>query len=277
MESGHAKPGMHDRFAERFHQLSNRDVFLAVARLLDAMQSALADGGRIEIRRFGSFSVSRVPARSGRNPRTGEAVSVPAKCLPDFKPQRIARRRDASVSSGHGDRCRQRARHAGSDRARCHRLMRVIWRITTSRFAASAFDGEGARLYGGRRNPKGWPMIYTAESQSLALLELMVQDDPLRANYVRIPAQVPVDLPETKVDAETLPADWRTIDARGALQEIGRAWLDSGRTTVLSVPSAMVPAERNDLLNPRHPDFTRVQIGIPLSLEVDTRLLHNLA
>jgi len=120
-------------------------------------------------------------------------------------------------------------------------------------------------------------MIYTAESQSLALLELMVQDDPLRTNYVRIPAQVPVDLPETKVDAETLPADWRTIGARDALQEIGRAWLDSGRTTVLSVPSAVVPAERNDLLNPRHPDVTRVQIGVPLSLEVDTRLLRNLA
>ena len=155
--------------------------------------------------------------------------------------------------------------------------MRIVWRITTARFAASAFSGEGARLYGGRWNPKGWPVIYTAESQSLALLELMVQDDPLRANYVLIPAQLPTDLPESRTDAEALPAQWRTMGARGALQEIGRAWLDSGRTAVLSVPSAVVPAERNYLLNPRHPDFNRIQIGAPLSLEVDTRLLRNLA
>ena len=155
--------------------------------------------------------------------------------------------------------------------------MPVAWRITTARFAASGFSGEGARLYGGRWNPKGWPMIYTAESQSLALLELMVQDDPLRAHYVLIPAELPVDLPETRVDADSLPANWRTIGARSALQEIGRAWLDSGRTAVLSVPSAVVPAERTYLLTPRHPDFTRIQIGAPLSLEVDTRLLRNLA
>ncbi|ENO78985.1 hypothetical protein B447_13449 [Thauera sp. 27] len=155
--------------------------------------------------------------------------------------------------------------------------MRIVWRITTARFAASAFSGEGARLYGGRWNPKGWPMIYTAESQSLDLLELMVQDDPLRANYVLIPAQLPADLPETRVDTESLPSEWRTIGARSSLQEIGRTWIDSGETVVLSVPSAVVPAERNYLLNPRHPNFTRIQIGAPLSLEVDTRLLRNLA
>ncbi len=155
--------------------------------------------------------------------------------------------------------------------------MRIVWRITTARFAASAFSGEGARLYGGRWNPKGWPMIYTAESQSLDLLELMVQDDPLRANYVLIPAQLPADLPETRVDTESLPSEWRTIGARSSLQEIGRTWIDSGETAVLSVPSAVVPAERNYLLNPRHPNFTRIQIGAPLSLEVDTRLLRNLA
>ncbi|CAM5525301.1 RES family NAD+ phosphorylase [Thauera mechernichensis] len=155
--------------------------------------------------------------------------------------------------------------------------MRIVWRITTARFAASAFSGEGARLYGGRWNPKGWPMIYTAESQSLDLLELMVQDDPLRANYVLIPAQLPADLPETRVDTESLPSEWRTIGARSSLQEIGRTWIDSGETVVLSVPSAVVPAERNYLLNPRHPNFTRIQIGAPLSLEVNTRLLRNLA
>lgn len=83
----------------------------------------------------------------------------------------------------------------------------------------------------------------------------MVQDAPLRANYVLIPAQLPDDLPVTSVEAEDLPADWRTLGARSVLQEIGRIWLDEGRTAVMSVPSVVVPAERNYLLNPAHPDF----------------------
>ena len=139
--------------------------------------------------------------------------------------------------------------------------MRTVWRITTARFAQSAFHGEGARLYGGRWNPKGWEVVYTAESQSLALLELMVQDDPLRAHYVLIPAQLPADLPETRIDVDQLPNDWRTIGARDVLQARGLVWLESGQTAVLNVPSAVVPAERNYLLNPHHPDFSHIVIG----------------
>ncbi|MDD3354921.1 RES family NAD+ phosphorylase [Zoogloea sp.] len=154
--------------------------------------------------------------------------------------------------------------------------MRTVWRITTGRFAQSAFSGEGARLYGGRWNPKGWEVVYTAESQSLALLELMVQDDPLRAHYVLIPAQLPADLPETRIDVDQLPDDWRTLGARDVLQAKGLAWLEGGQAAVLNVPSAVVPAERSYLLNPRHPDFARIMIGEPQSLQTDTRLLRNL-
>lgn len=155
-------------------------------------------------------------------------------------------------------------------------MRRTVWRITTARFAQTAFSGEGARLYGGRWNPKGWEVVYTAESQSLALLELMVQDDPLRAHYVLIPAQLPADLPETRIDVNQLPDDWRTINARDVLQALGLAWLEGGQTAVLNVPSAVVPAERNLLINPRHPDFSRIVIGKAQSLQTDTRLLRNL-
>ncbi len=150
--------------------------------------------------------------------------------------------------------------------------MRTVWRITTARYAQPSFNGEGARLYGGRWNPKGWEVVYTAESQSLALLELMVQDDPLRAHYVLIPAQLPADLPQTRIDIDQLPDDWRIIGARDALQAKGLAWLEEGQTAVLNVPSAVVPAERNYLLNPRHPDFARIMIGAPQPLQTDTRL-----
>lgn len=154
--------------------------------------------------------------------------------------------------------------------------MRTVWRITTARFAQTAFSGEGARLYGGRWNPKGWEVVYTAESQSLALLELMVQDAPLRAHYVLIPAQLPANLPEMRIEVDQLPQDWRNIDARDALQALGLAWLEGGQTALLNVPSAVVPAERNLLINPRHPDFSRIVIGEVQSLQTDTRLLSNI-
>ncbi|MCO5112372.1 MAG: RES family NAD+ phosphorylase [Burkholderiaceae bacterium] len=155
-------------------------------------------------------------------------------------------------------------------------MAQTVWRITTARFAATAFSGEGARLYGGRWNPKGWEVVYTAQSQSLALLELMVQDDPLRAHYVLVPAQLPAGLPEIRIETAQLPDGWRTLGGRGALQAMGQAWLQEGKAAVLNVPSAVLPAERNILLNPRHPDFARIAMGTPESLQTDTRLLRNL-
>lgn len=151
--------------------------------------------------------------------------------------------------------------------------MRTVWRITTARFAHTAFSGEGARLYGGRWNPKGYLLVYTAESQSLALLEMMVQDNPLQAHYVLIPAHLPADLPETRIDIDQLPDNWRLQGTRDTLQARGKAWLEGAQTAVLNVPSAVVPAERNILINPRHPDFARIVIGEPQTLQTDIRLL----
>lgn len=152
----------------------------------------------------------------------------------------------------------------------------TVWRITTARFADSAFSGEGASMYGGRWNPKGYKLVYTAQSQSLALLELLVQDDPLHANYVLIPAYLPVDLPQTRIEAKQLPEHWRTAGEREVLQTLGKNWLQEGNSAVLVVPSAVVPGERNFLLNPAHADFCRIQTGSAQSLQTDTRLLRNL-
>src|SRR6185369_15163362 len=79
------------RLAERFSQLTQRDTEFAVKTILDAMTDALARGHRIEIRGFGSFSVSRRPPRIGRNPRSGESVQVPEKRVPHFKPGKALR------------------------------------------------------------------------------------------------------------------------------------------------------------------------------------------
>ena len=79
------------RLAERFGQLTQRDAELAVKTILDAMSDALAKGHRIEIRGFGSFSISRRPPRMGRNPRSGEQVQIPEKLVPHFKPGKALR------------------------------------------------------------------------------------------------------------------------------------------------------------------------------------------
>ncbi len=73
--------------------LGPRDVELAVGTLLDQMSQTLAHGERIEIRGFGSFSLSYHPPRTGRNPATGEAVDVQARYVPRFRPGKELRKR----------------------------------------------------------------------------------------------------------------------------------------------------------------------------------------
>jgi RES domain-containing protein len=151
--------------------------------------------------------------------------------------------------------------------------MLIVWRITTARFARYAFSGEGARLYGGRWSPKGVPVVYTAANQSLAMLEMLVQDQPLRARYVMIEAGIPSTVRIERVSIDDLPSDWRELGARQKLQAIGAAWARKQKAAVLAVPSAIVPRESNYLLNPLHPGFKRITISKPSTVETDLRLI----
>ena len=81
-------------------QLAYRDVELAVKGLLDCMAIALAEGKRIEVRGFGSFSLHYRASRVGRNPKTGEAVVVPDKRVPHFKPGKELRERVDNANTG---------------------------------------------------------------------------------------------------------------------------------------------------------------------------------
>ncbi len=75
-----------EALASRFNQLTHRDAEYAIKTILDAMGDALVRGHRIEIRGFGSFTVTHRPPRIGRNPRSGESVAIPEKRVPHFKP-----------------------------------------------------------------------------------------------------------------------------------------------------------------------------------------------
>ncbi|BAP54333.1 integration host factor subunit beta [Thioploca ingrica] len=82
-----------ESIAQKQTQLAQKDIDLAVKTLLEHMAQSLADGERIEIRGFGSFSLHYRPPRVGRNPKTGDAVSLPAKYVPHFKPGKELRDR----------------------------------------------------------------------------------------------------------------------------------------------------------------------------------------
>ena len=82
-----------EALSARQQHLAANDVELAVKNLLEQMTHALSNGERIEIRGFGSFSLHFRPPRMGRNPKTGDAVALPGKHVPHFKPGKELRER----------------------------------------------------------------------------------------------------------------------------------------------------------------------------------------
>ncbi len=79
------KRGIIEELLARHHNFSHRQSETIVNAMFDAMTKVLAGGNRIEIRGFGSFDVKDRRARQGRNPKTGEIVSVDAKRIPFFR------------------------------------------------------------------------------------------------------------------------------------------------------------------------------------------------
>ncbi len=138
----------------------------------------------------------------------------------------------------------------------------TVWRLLASRHADDAFDGEGARRYGGRWNHSGTPMVYASSSLSLAALELFVHLEPENAplDLVAIAASLPAGMVIPELTVSELPEGWRSFPATEGLREIGTAWAQSAESLALWVPSAVIPSERNLLLNPRHADSDRIRV-----------------
>jgi RES domain-containing protein len=149
-----------------------------------------------------------------------------------------------------------------------------VWRLCKAEHAATAFSGEGALLYAGRWHHAGTPVIYTAESRSLAVLEQLVHlaRSRLPPNFVCFGVDVPDELAVVEVPLAELPAGWRSHPGPLELRDLGTKWAQSNASVCLAVPSAVVPAERNFLLNPRHPDFARLALGAPEPFALDERL-----
>jgi len=148
----------------------------------------------------------------------------------------------------------------------------TVWRLCKRRHAA--LDGEGARLAGGRWNSRGTAVVYASETLSLAALELLAHCDPalLPDDLVAIPIEIPEGLSARRIDAASLTRAWRLFPAPESLAQLGDAWARGLGSAVLSVPSAIVPGERNFLLNPAHPEFRKIRAGRPEKFALDARL-----
>lgn len=150
----------------------------------------------------------------------------------------------------------------------------TAWRIVKAAHVAEAFSGEGAFLYAGRWHSAGTRVVYTAESASLATLEILVH---LRGKS-RLPAYhlVPCSFSPAlvgDVDVKRLALNWFAPLSPPSLRAHGDSWARDRLTAVLKVPSAITQSEFNYLLNPEHPDFASIEIGDPRPFRLDLRLL----
>jgi len=117
-------------------------------------------------------------------------------------------------------------------------------------------------------------VVYTAESRSLASLEILVNaEDTTLLTAIRWVA-IPVEIDELLTHIpRRLPGDWWRVPPPDSTRKFGAAWVKQARTPVLRVPSAVTRGEFNYVLNPRHPEFTQLRIGKAAPFTFDHRAL----
>jgi RES domain-containing protein len=148
-----------------------------------------------------------------------------------------------------------------------------VWRLVTQARANDPWSGEGARLFGGRWNEVGVAAIYTSEHRSLAALEVLVHLNgtaPVRA-YQLLAYELDEDMIE-HLPKSHLPENWRQEPPSNTTTAWGSRWAKERRSLALAVPSAVMPEEKNILLNPDHPDRRKIKLGRPTGFVFDSRL-----
>jgi RES domain-containing protein len=149
-----------------------------------------------------------------------------------------------------------------------------LWRLIKTKYASTAFDGEGARLHGARWNSPGTRVAYASSNSALAVLEVLVH---MTAGGI-LPAYslITATLADTYIEvlpASDLPRDWASSPVPPELQAIGDAWIRSSRSLALRVPGAVVQGSHNILINPKHADFAQFTVESTEPFDFDPRLL----
>lgn len=146
-----------------------------------------------------------------------------------------------------------------------------IYRIADSRHPL--WDGTGALLMGGRWNSPGRLLIYGATTYAGAMLEILVHAriGKIPKNQFCIVAEVPENVRVEHLDFEQLPTGWNAPESRHA-RKIGDQWLNEQRSAILVVPSVVTGEAGNVLVNPVHPDASRISLAVPRRVVWDDRL-----
>ena len=151
--------------------------------------------------------------------------------------------------------------------------MPSAWRIVKERHIATAFSGEGASKAGGRWNSRGVAVIYTSESESLAALETLVHigtGSRIRFSIIRLDFNKAMVEP---LPLSALPPSWKAEPPGPATKQLGDAWAKGARSAILAVPSVIITSGLNYVLNPAHPDFSKIVFGKPKPFTFDPRLV----
>ncbi len=149
----------------------------------------------------------------------------------------------------------------------------ILYRIGNCDYI-NDLTGTGTRLYGGRWSSQGKPGIYLASSRALALLEVLVHLQPLFVPDNFCLAEIEItENSIANVDIHSLPVNWKDISPPAQLKKIGNKFLTERKHLALKLPSAIVPAEFNFLVNPLHPDMEKVRILTQAPFNFDDRLI----
>lgn len=152
--------------------------------------------------------------------------------------------------------------------------MSKAYRFVKKKYSDAPFNGEGARLWGGRWNSKGLSAVYLSESIALAQLEVIVhtREPTLLRAYSLYELDIPEDLIE-EFSINDLPESWNTKPPSPETAFLGDQWLEKNSSAALKVPSVIVPNESNFLLNPNHKKFKKIlATAQSIPFEIDSRL-----
>ena len=152
-----------------------------------------------------------------------------------------------------------------------------VWRIAadTPDYGADDLSGEGAKRSGGRWNRKGTPLVYTSHSRALACLEVLAHLSHGGLPLNRYLVQILIPLEQWQLAVHFDPAanvGWDALPPALVSLDWGTQWAQSGVSLVAHVPSIVVPEETNILLNPQHPDATKLTVNKIRRWDFDLRL-----
>ncbi|WP_300489841.1 RES family NAD+ phosphorylase [Flavobacterium sp.] len=151
----------------------------------------------------------------------------------------------------------------------------IVFRIEREKYLDTTLTGIGASMSEGYRwNSLNTKMVYTAESRALATLEVAVhldlsEDLPEDRCYVEI--EIPDEVVIQEVAIDDLPDDWNSKPPSLTTQIIGDDFVFYNEAAILKVPSSIVPQEYNYLINPNHPDASKIKVLNTSKMTFDTR------